>query len=433
MRPKERRDSGQTDFFRARLDQIVDLDHALAKLGRAIDWRFLEGRFGAVYSDKVGHPPLPTRLMAGLAILKHMHGLSDEDLCARRVENPYYQLFCGEEVFQHKLTFDRSSLTRWRQRMGEERLVALIQESLAVATRTGAAKPADFSKVIVDTTVQPKAVAFPTDARLMHRARERLAKLARKTGLDLRQSYARVGKHALITHQRYTQAKQFKRANRALRTIRTYLGRVIRDIVRKIKGEAELESVFAHSLMLARRVREQRQHQRGRKVYSLHAPEVECIGKGKTHRPHEIPWEVDSDQISRQSGALTPSWRRKCKRLNHDPNWPLSALILPLRFDGTVSFNLGDHLSGSGSRRDYVQAFPTQRRCRKASAAFFAAQAEGANAHGRRFPDYCHPGSWAGWFLDPPCTGERGHRKPCGRSCVDLDLTATPASQDRHD
>ena len=203
MRPKERRDSGQNDFFKARLDQIVDRDHALAKLGRAIDWRFLEGRFGAVYTDKVGHPPLPTRLMAGLAILKPMHGLSDEDLCARWVENPDYQLFCGEEFFQHKLTFDRSSLTRWRQRMGEQRLVALIQESLAVATPApGAAKPADFSKVIVDTTGQPKAVAFPTDAKLMHRARERLAKLARKTGLDLRQSYARVGKHALIAHQR---------------------------------------------------------------------------------------------------------------------------------------------------------------------------------------------------------------------------------------
>ena len=177
MRPKERRDSGQNDLFKARLDQIVDTDHALAKLGRAIDWRFLEERFGAVYSDKAGHPPLPTRLMAGLSILKHMHDLSDEDLCARWVENPYYQLFCGEEFFHHQLTFDRSSLTRWRQRMGEERLAALIQESLAVATRTGAAKPAEFSKVIVDTTVQPKAVAFPTDARLMHRARERLVKL----------------------------------------------------------------------------------------------------------------------------------------------------------------------------------------------------------------------------------------------------------------
>ena len=234
MRPKERRDSGQNDFFKARLDQIIDMDRALAKLGRAIDWRFLEERFGAVYSDKVGHPPLPTQLMAGLSILKHMHDLSDEDLCARWIENPYYRLFCGEEFFQHKLTFDRSSLTRWRQRMGEQRLAALIQESLSVATRTGAAKPADFSKVIVDTTVQPKAVAFPTDAKLMHRARERLVRLAKKTGVELRQSYERVGKRALIAHQRYAHAKQFKRANRALKTIRTYLGRVTRDIVRKI-------------------------------------------------------------------------------------------------------------------------------------------------------------------------------------------------------
>ena len=237
MRPKERRESGQNDLFRARLDQIVDVGHPLVKLGKAIDWRFLEDRFGAAYSDRAGHPPLPTRLMAGLAILKSMHDLSDEDLCARWIENPYFQLFCGEEFFRHKTPFDRSSLTRWRQRMGEEKLVALIQESLATATRTGAAKPSDFSRVIVDTTVQSKAVAFPTDARLMHRARERLVRLAKKTGVSLRQSYERVGKHALIAHQRYAHAKQFKRANRALRTIRTYLGRVCRDLVRKTSDD----------------------------------------------------------------------------------------------------------------------------------------------------------------------------------------------------
>ena len=230
--------------------------------------------------------------MAGLAILKHMHDLSDEVLCERWIENPYYQLFCGEEFFQHTLVFDRSSLTRWRQRMGEEKLIALLQESLNVATRTGAAKPADFSKVIVDTTVQPKAVAFPTDARLMHRARERLVRLAKKHGLVLRQSYERVGKYALIKHQRYAHAKQFKRANRALRTLRTYLGRVTRDIVRRIKGDAALEEAFGLPLMLARRVREQRKSQRGPKVYSLHAPEVECIGKGKAHRPYEFGVKV---------------------------------------------------------------------------------------------------------------------------------------------
>jgi IS5 family transposase len=301
MRPRERRDSGQNDLFKARLDQIVDLNHPLAKLARTVDWRFLEERFGAAYSDSSGQPPLPTRLMAGLAILKHMHDLSDEVLCEHWIENPYYQLFCGEEFFQHKLAFDRSSMTRWRQRMGEDKLIALIQESLNVATRTGAARPADFSKVIVDTTVQPKAVAFPTDAKLMHRARERLVRLAKKHGVGLRQSYGRVGKHALIAHQRYAHAKQFRRANRALRTLRTYLGRVTRDIVRKIKGEAALEEIFGLPLMLARRVREQRQNQRGPKVYSLHAPEVECIGKGKAHRPYEFGVKVSIATTLRHS------------------------------------------------------------------------------------------------------------------------------------
>ena len=292
MRPKERRQTGQSDFFRARLDQIVDLAHPVVKLAAAIDWSFLEERFGVVYTDALGRPPLPTRLMAGLAILKHMHDLSDEVLCERWVENPYYQLFCGEEFFCHKLPFDRSSLTRWRQRMGEDKLVALIQESLAVATRMGAAKPADFRQVVIDTTVQEKAIAFPTDAKLMHRARERLVRLAQARGVNLRQSYARVGKNALIRHQRYAHAKQFKRATRALRSIRTMLGRVIRDITRKIVGRPELAEVFALPLSRARRVKDQRQRERGRKLYSLHAPEVECIGKGKAHKPYEFGVKV---------------------------------------------------------------------------------------------------------------------------------------------
>jgi transposase, IS5 family len=286
MRLRERRETGQTDLFRARLDQIVDLQHPLAKLARTIDWGFLEERFGEVYSDGPGQPPLATRLMAGLCVLKHLHDLSDEVLCERWLENPYYQLVCGEEFFQHRLAFERSSLTRWRQRMGEERLIALLQESLSVATRTGAAQPADFTQVIVDTTVQEKAIAFPTDAKLMHRARERLVRLAKATGVSLRQSYARVGKRALIQHQRYAHAKQFRRANRALKRLRTMLGRVIRDLTRR------LAAVFALPLALARRVKDQRQRERGRKVYSLHAPEVECIGKGKAHKPYEFGVKV---------------------------------------------------------------------------------------------------------------------------------------------
>jgi IS5 family transposase len=122
--------------------------------------------------------------------------------------------------------------------------------------------------------------------------------------VDLRQSYTRVGKFALIQHQRYAHAKQFKRANRMLKKLRTYLGRVIRDIGRKIEGDSGLEAVFAQLLMLARRVREQQQRQRGPKVYSLHAPEVECIGKGKAHRPYEFGVKVSvATTISRAKGG----------------------------------------------------------------------------------------------------------------------------------
>lgn len=292
MRPRERRETVEQDLFRSRLDRIIDLEHALVKLSRAIDWRFLEQKLGAVYEDGPGRPPLPTRLMAGLAILKHTYDLSDEVVCELWIENPYYQYFCGEEFFQHRLPLDRSSMTHWRQRMGEERLQALLQESLAVATKTGAMKPRDLTRVIVDTTVQPKNIAFPTDARLLNRAREKLVTLAKNLGVELRQSYTRVGKFALIQHQRYAHAKQFKRANRALRKLKTYLGRVIRDITRKIDGDPSREAKFAWLLNLTRRVRDQERGQRGPKVYSLHAPEVECIGKGKAHKPYEFGVKV---------------------------------------------------------------------------------------------------------------------------------------------
>jgi IS5 family transposase len=292
MKPRERRETGEQDLFRSRLDQIINLKHELVKLTQAVSWGAIEAKCGEVYRDGPGMPPLPTRLMAGLAILKFTFDLSDEELCARWLENPYFQYFCGETFFLHALPFDRSSLTRWRQRMGEERLASLLQESLSIAVKTGAMAPADTRKVIVDTTVQPKNVMFPTDAKLLNRAREKLVALAKKQGLSLRQSYRRVGKLMLIKQQRYAHAKQFKRANRALRKLKTYLGRTIRDITRKIKGQEELKAVFQPLLHLAGRVLQQRQKQRGKKVYSLHAPEVECIGKGKAHAPYEFGVKV---------------------------------------------------------------------------------------------------------------------------------------------
>jgi IS5 family transposase len=195
-------------------------------------------------------------------------------------------------VFRHELPFDRSSLTRWRQRLGEEQLAALLQESLAVAHRSGALATKDLERVVVDTTVQEKAIAHPTDARLIHRAIEKLVDLAEREGVKLRQSYRRVAKRAAIMVGRYTHAHQFKRARRELKFLRTRLGRIIRDIRRKIAGNAVLEDRFGTLLDLALRVRHQEQRQRGPKVYSLHAPEVECIGKGKARKPYEFGCKV---------------------------------------------------------------------------------------------------------------------------------------------
>jgi IS5 family transposase len=286
------RDDRQKDLFRPPLEEIIDLGHPLVRLAGEIDWEFLAGRFAAVCASGPGQPPLPTRLVAGLLILKYMHSLSDEALCARWIENPYYQYFCGEVVFRHELPFDRSSLTRWRQRLGEVELAALLQESLSVAHKTGALATKDLERVAVDTTVQPKAIAHPTDARLMYRAIAKLSALARREGVLLRQSYLRVAKRAAIMVGRYTHAHQFKRARRALKFLRTRLGRLIRDIRRKIDGNAVLEDRFAELLGLAVKVRYQDQHQRGPKVYALHAPEVECIGKGKARAPYEFGCKV---------------------------------------------------------------------------------------------------------------------------------------------
>lgn len=179
------------------------MGHPQVRLAQTIDWTFLGREFGEVYRPGAGHAPLPVRLMAGLLILKHMHSLSDEALRARWVENPYFQYFCGEEVFQHELRFDRSSLTRWRRRLGEDRLAALIQESLSVAHKSGALATRDLERVAVDTTVQPKAIAHPTDARLTHRAIEKLVAFAWDHRIKLRQSYLRLAKRAAIMVGRY--------------------------------------------------------------------------------------------------------------------------------------------------------------------------------------------------------------------------------------
>ena len=161
-----------------------------------------------------------------------------------------------------------------------------------MAHKTEALATGDLERVEVDTTVQPKAIAHPTDARLCHRALEKLVALAHRHGIILRQSYRRLAKRAALMVGRYTHAHQFRRARRELKFLRTRLGRVIRDIRRKIAGRPTLETHFADLLALAVRVRFQDHRQRGPKVYALHAPEVECIGKIKARAPYEFGCKV---------------------------------------------------------------------------------------------------------------------------------------------
>jgi len=290
MRPKRSDDEPTGDLFRARLDQIINMRHELVQLAQRIDWAWLDAEVAACFSDE-GRPGVSSRYMLGLLLLKHIYALSDEGVCERWVHDPYFQYFTGESFFQHELRHERSGLTHWRQRLGDN-LELLLAESLRIAHDTGALQTRHLERISVDTTVQPKNVTHPTDAKLMYRAILMLGRLARAHGVELRQSYVRVGKRAQIMAGRYTHAKQFKRANRELKFLRTRLGRLSRDIRRKTADDPDLREIFAVALTRANQVHRQRQQQRGWKLYSLHAPEVECIGKGKAHKPYEFGCKV---------------------------------------------------------------------------------------------------------------------------------------------
>jgi IS5 family transposase len=286
MRPKRPEATSEGDLFRARLEQIIDLQHELVQLAGKIDWDWIDREIVPLYSDK-GRPAIATRFVIGLLLLKHTYGLSDEGVCERWVYDPYFQHFTGEEFFQHAFPHERSDLSHWRKRLGDK-LELLLAESLRVAYAAGALRTRDLKRVTVDTTVQPKAVTFPTDAKLLHAAIKGIVRLAKKHGVALRQSYLRIAKRAAMMAGRYAHAKQFNRHRRQLRLLRTRLGRLIRDIRRKIAGQPEIEAAFEWPLARANQIRSQQQRQRGWKLYSFHAPEVECIGKGKASAPYEF-------------------------------------------------------------------------------------------------------------------------------------------------
>src|SRR5919112_1651274 len=290
------------DLYRSRFDQILDQRHELFRLADLIDWDRFDHEFGRFYRP-LGRPAKPTRLMVGLSYLQHTFNLSDEAVVQRWTENPYWQWFCGCEYFQHELPCDPSSLTRWRKRVGPDGLETLLAATIQAGLESGTVRPTSLERISVDTTVQPKAITHPTDAKLYLKAIQALVRQAKRHGLKLRQAHTRLAKRAAVQVGRYAHARQRRRMRRELKRLKTYLGRVYRDIARKVAGDDGLSLRFAALLGLTERLLTQERTSKN-KLYSLHAPEVVCIAKGKPHRPYEFGSKVAVAVTNREGFAL---------------------------------------------------------------------------------------------------------------------------------
>lgn len=294
-RPSPQEDN-QGHLFRLELRNILNLQHPLVRLADEINWQQFDTVLGANYSD-IGRPAVSTRLMVALHYLKYQHDLSDEAVVGQWLENPYWQYFSGMKYFEHEMPLDPSSLTNWRKRIGEKGAESLLKETIEAGMRLKVISARQLERVNVDTTVQEKYIRFPTDARLYDRMRECLVKQAEKEALKLRQTYKRVGKQLLFQQSRYAHAQQYKRAAACTRKLKTLLGRTIRDIERKC---LEPSPALADLLALAKRLEAQQREDKN-KLYSVHAPEVECIAKGKAHKRYEFGCKVSVSATSKGS------------------------------------------------------------------------------------------------------------------------------------
>ena len=283
----------QDDLLRPRLIDMIDPRHELVKLAALIDWEVFEEQWSGFFPSGTGRPATPPRMVAGLLYLQHAFRLSDEAVVARWVENPYHQHFTGETFFQHRPPIDPSSLTRWRQRIGEEGVEWMLTQTILAGQKAGALEPGSLKRVAVDTTVMEKSIAHPTDARLYERARAQLVALAAEAGVSLRQSYARLAPRLAVRVGRYAHAKQFKRMRKALRTLKGYTGRVLRDLRRQLDDipEGELRERILDRLVLVSKLLSQEPKGRD-KIYALHEPEVDCISKGKARVRYEFGCKV---------------------------------------------------------------------------------------------------------------------------------------------
>lgn len=305
------------DFFRSRLDQMIDPKHPLSILASKMPWEHLEKTLSPLFEHKnrpgklivgtglfgpttrlVGHgvsnagrPRLPFRLMAGLLYLKHAYNLSDEQLVERWADSVHWQYFCGQDYYEPRFPCDPTQIGRFRKIIGQAGCQELLKATIDTAVQLKAIKPNEFEQIIVDTTVVEKAIAYPTDSRLLEIARYQLVKTAKAVGYKFKQTYAREGKQLRFQASRYAHAKQFKRMRRTIKRQKTILGIVLRDVQRKLEtSQTELSTNFnklKERITQAQRLLAQQLKDKN-KLYALHAPEVECISKGKAHKRYEF-------------------------------------------------------------------------------------------------------------------------------------------------
>ncbi len=318
------------DFFRARIDAMINLNDPLAVLATKLPWKQIETAiaikfehqqrtgeileaqdlFGTTQTllgagrSNAGRPKLPIRLMASLLYLKHSFDLSDEELVVRWSENIVWQYFSGSDYYEHRVPCDATQIGRFRRDLGEDGLELLLKATIETAIAIEAVAPKDLERVIVDTTVQEKAIAHPTDSRLLEIARHKVVAAAKKLGIQLKQTFAKEGKALRWKAGGYAHAKQFRRLRRVIKRQRTILGIVMREVQRKLQGTVYPKAASDLSIWLQRseRVRTQQRFDQN-KLYALHAPEVECIGKGKARQPYEFGVKA-AIVVSHQHGLM---------------------------------------------------------------------------------------------------------------------------------
>jgi len=282
---------GVGDLFKSSLESLLDMKHELIQLSQLIEWDFLEDSLSSYYDDSMGRRAKPIRLMAGLLMLQHAYKASDEGLLRTWLENPYWQYFCGYEYLETKLPIHPTSLVKFRKKIGKKGIKIILGETLKIAIRAKMIKKKELQKVIVDTTVQPKNVTYPTDAKNFYKGIKILVKYANKEGVILRQNYTRVAKAVSWKSSCYFRANQFKRAQKQTKKLKTFLGRIYRDIQRKTNNFVDLPIEFQLNLCLVYRLLNQKRNDKN-KLYSFHEPLTECIFKGKVHKKYEFGVKV---------------------------------------------------------------------------------------------------------------------------------------------